>query len=224
MEQLTGGAGSAGASARREYERRKDKRATRIREAHPRLGSLLLALTDDPQSTQAWAVGAQGEEILGKRLDTLTGTGCYLLHDRRIPGTTANIDHIVVCPSGVVVIDAKKHKGRPSLRVEGGLLSPRVETLRFGSRDRTAMVDGVHKQVEHVRSALAVAGLRDVPVRGMLCFVAADWPLIGGAFMINGIHVLWPKKAIHYLSEAGPVDDSSARHIRNILARSFLPA
>jgi len=39
----------------------------------------------------------------------------------------ANIDHIVVCPSGVVVIDAKRYRGRPSLQTQGGFFSPRVE-------------------------------------------------------------------------------------------------
>ena len=56
--------GRAGASARREHQRRKDKREDGVRQAHPHLGGLILALSDDPQSTQAWAVGARGEELL----------------------------------------------------------------------------------------------------------------------------------------------------------------
>ena len=36
--------GSAGASAQREYERRKAKREERIRTAHPKLGGLILAV------------------------------------------------------------------------------------------------------------------------------------------------------------------------------------
>ena len=91
--------GVAGASAQREYERRMVKREERIRAAHPRLGGLLLALTDEPQSTKAWAAGARGEELLGARLDGLAGEGVRVLHDRRIPRTKANIDHIAVAPS-----------------------------------------------------------------------------------------------------------------------------
>ncbi len=68
--------GAAGASARREYERRSAKRETRIREAHPRLGGLILALSDEPQSTTAWARGAKGEELLGQGLDTLATAAC----------------------------------------------------------------------------------------------------------------------------------------------------
>jgi hypothetical protein len=51
--------GTAGASARQEYERRVAKREQRIREAHPRIGGFLLAVTDEPQSTTAWQRGAR---------------------------------------------------------------------------------------------------------------------------------------------------------------------
>lgn len=211
--------GVAGASARREHERRKSKRETRIREAYPLVGGLILALSDDPQSTKAWATGAQGEERLGGRLDTLVGEGVHVLHDRRIPRTKANIDHIVVCPSGVFVIDAKKWKGRPSLRIEGGLFRPRIEKLMVGSRDCTKLVDGVHKQVDLVRAALSSFG--QIPVAGMLCFVEADWPLIGGDFTIAGLRVLWPKKAAGYIGRPGSVDAATARQIHRALAMSF---
>src|SRR5699024_9308893 len=96
-----------------------------------------------------------------------------VLHDRRIPGSRANIDHIVVTAGGVWVIDAKRYRGRPALRVEGGLIRPRVEKLMVGRRDCTKLVDGALKQVALVRQAL-----EGVPVTGALCFVEADWPLI----------------------------------------------
>ena len=60
-----------------------------------------------------------------------------LLHDRRIPRTKANIDHIAVTANGVYVVDAKKYRGRPQLRIEGGILRPRVERLLVGSRGCT---------------------------------------------------------------------------------------
>ncbi len=101
-----------GASARREFERRKAKREESIRSKHPKLGGLILAVTDDPQSTRAWDTGAIGEERLGKGLDAQANDTVRLLHDRRIPRTRANIDHIAVTAHGVVVIDAKRYRGR----------------------------------------------------------------------------------------------------------------
>jgi hypothetical protein len=216
--------GTAGASAQREFDRRKNKREARIREAHPHLGGLILALSEEPQSTKAWSTGARGEELLGRRLDGLAGTDVSVLHDRRIPPTRANIDHIVVSPSGVFVIDAKKYRGCPTLKVEGGIIRPRVETLMVGSRNCTKLVAGVQKQVAVVESALEAVGLRLVPVRGMMCFVEADWPLIGGDFAIDGVSVLWPRKAASVVTMPGGIDAATRERAARALALAFPPA
>jgi hypothetical protein len=213
--------GTAGSSARREYERRSAKREARIREAHPRLGGVILALSEEPQSTTAWARGARGEEVLGHGLDALEGRGVRTLHDRRIPRTRANIDHLAVGPTGVHVIDAKRYRGRPALRVEGGILRPRVQRLVVGTRDCTRLVDGVLKQVEVVRGALDRAFLADVPVHGVLCFVDADWPLIGGSFVISDVAVLWPKKLGERLMAPGPLTPDRTDEVHRALAAAL---
>ncbi|GAA1449755.1 hypothetical protein GCM10009641_80730 [Mycobacterium cookii] len=84
--------GTPGASARREYERRHAKREARIRSKHPKhpkLGGMILAVSDEPQSTKAWDTGAVGEERLGLELNDLASDDVRVLHDRRIPGTRA---------------------------------------------------------------------------------------------------------------------------------------
>ena len=208
---------SAGASARREYERRRDARDQRIRAEHPKLGGLILALSDNPQSTKAWERGAVGEELMAKRLDDLPDT-FRVMHDRRIRGTRANIDHIAIGPSGVWVMDAKRYKDkRPELRVEGGLFRPRVESLRVGGRDGTKLVDGVKSQVERVRETLADD---TIPMSGVLCFLEADWPLLGGSFTVDEIHVAWPRLLLKRMMEAPGADfDVSEAHAR--LAEAF---
>jgi hypothetical protein len=209
--------GVAGASARREFERRAAKREARIRAKHPKLGGLILAVTDDPQSTTAWNAGALGEERLGKRLNELASARLRVLHDRRIPGTRANIVHLAVNSTGVWVIDAKKYQGRPDLKVEGGLLRPRVERLVVGRRDCTKVVDGVLKQVEIVRGVVG----EDVPIHGVLCFVEADWPLIGGAFTTRDVKVLWPKKLYPQLAEPGDLDEGRIDELHRALATAL---
>ena len=193
--------GEAGASARREYERRRDNREQRIRTGHPKLGGLILALTDDPQSTKAWERGAVGEELLARRLTHLPDP-FRTLHDRRIQGTRANIDHVVIGPTGVWVIDAKWYVGkRPALEVGGGIIRPRVESLRVGGRDGTKLVQGVQSQVERVTAALGEAV---PPVLGVLCFLQADWPLIGGSFSVDGVHDVWPRLLVQRMMDAAP--------------------
>lgn len=209
-------AGVAGSSARREYERRKAMGEAALREKWGRLGGLAVALSDEKQSTKAWATGAVGEERLGARLDSVVSESIAVLHDRRIPGSKANIDHIAITAAGVWVIDAKRYKGRPELKIEGGILRPRMEKLLVGRRDCTKLVDGVLKQVDLVREVVG-----DVPVTGALCFVEADWPLIGGAFTIRGVHVLWSKRLTRLMVEEGSVD---AHSVREALASHFRPA
>lgn len=209
--------GVAGSSARREYERRKAKDEERLRQKFGRLGGIAVALAGERESTKAWATGAVGEERLGARLDSLVSESFAVLHDRRIPGSRANIDHIAVTTASVWVIDAKRYKGRPELRIEGGILRPKVEKMFVGRRDCTKLVDGVLKQVDLVRGLIG-----DVPVTGALCFVEADWPLIGGAFTTRGVHALWPRRLAKLLAGAdGSVD---VLMVRETLARHFKSA
>ncbi len=197
---MTNGDSTAGASARREYDRRRAKDEARTREKWGRFGNVAVALTPERTSTRVWNTGAEGEARVGARLDAIAGDGIRVLHDRRIPGTKANIDHLVVTAAGVWVIDTKHYKnGNPSLRVEGGLLRPRVEKLMVSGRDRSKLVEGVLWQVGCVRDAVP-----DVPVRGVLCFVDSDWGMLSSAFQVNGVEVLWSKKLVSRVTAAGP--------------------
>lgn len=210
-------AGIAGSSARREYERRKAKDEERLRQKWGKLGGIAVALADEKQSTKAWSTGAVGEERLGARLDSLASESVAVLHDRRIPGTKANIDHIAITAAGIWVIDAKRYQGRPELKIEGGILRPKVEKVLVGRRDCTKLVDGVLKQVDLVREVVG-----DLPVTGSLCFVEADWPMIGGAFTTRAVQVLWPKRLAKLLIEAEGAVEVAA--IREDLAAHFKPA
>lgn len=214
----TAGEGRAGESARSEYARRKAKDEARVRETwgDGRIGSIAVALTPERQSTAVWAVGAAGEEKVARHLDSIASDAIRVLHDRRIPRTKANIDHLVVTGQGIWVVDAKRYREkRPSLRVDGGLFRPRTEVLLVGGRDSTRLVDSVLGQMERVRAAVGEA-----PVRGALCFVDADWPLFSGAFSTRGVEVLWPGKLLELLrARAETACDVTA--IAELLARSF---
>jgi hypothetical protein len=202
--------GVAGSSARRVYERRKSRDEERRRARFGRFGGIAGALSPVPSSTKAWETGAIGEERLGVRLDSLASSEIALLHDRGVPGTVANIDHIVITRNRVWVVDAKRYKGRPELRVEGGMLRPRTERLFVDRRDRTKMVDGVFHQIELLREVIA-----EVTVVGAVCFVDADWPLIGGAFTARGVHVLGPRRLAKLVSKGvdGTIDVAATKRL-----------
>lgn len=182
--------GTPGSGARREHARRLDRHQTRVRTRHPRLGPVVLALTDDPAHVSAWAKGAVGEEQLGRRLTEMAGEQLKVLHDRKIPRSRANIDHVVVTTGGVWVIDAKRYRGA-RVEIRGGrLLSPGPAELFVGGRNRQQLVDGVRGQVDTVQAVLAEAG-RAVPVRGALVFIDAEFGLFDGPFDLGGTWVGW---------------------------------
>ena len=133
--------------------RARDKWGTRV-------GGLVLALTDAPGTTKAWASGAHGEERLATVLDGIDGIRA--LHDRRVPGTKGNIDHLVVGPGGIYVIDAKNHKGMVRIRDRGGLFRPDAR-LYVGSRDWSHLVDGLGWQLRAAAVALERLGLDPQP-------------------------------------------------------------
>jgi hypothetical protein len=83
--------------------------------------------------TLAWRRGAAGERRTARLLAPLERCGWAVLHDLAIPGTQANIDHLVIGPGGVVVIDTKQYRGRLWLDADGLLWHGRhllVATLR----------------------------------------------------------------------------------------------
>ena len=92
--------GTAGFGARKEYDRRVAKReqAIEAKWGTGRMGRFVKFVSDHPQSTSAWAKGARGEELLGRRLNDELDGKAAVLHDRKMPGTSANIDHIVIGP------------------------------------------------------------------------------------------------------------------------------
>jgi hypothetical protein len=213
--------GVAGGSAVREWKRRHDRREREIRGRHKHLGGLIYALSDDPQSTTAWAQGARGEQHLGALLDRLRDEGMAVLHDRRIPGTRANIDHIVISSSGVFVIDAKNYSGRAEVRDVGGFFRA-DRRFYVGGRDRTKLVEGMQRQVTAVRAALESRSI-EVPVHQVICFVAADWGLFPRRLRVDEVNIVWPKALGKLLrSEASLSADDIARSER-VLALA-LPA
>jgi hypothetical protein len=63
------------------------------------------------EQARAWQRGAQGERRTARLLDRLTRDGYVVFHDLAVPGSDANVDHLVIGRSGVFVIDSKQWTG-----------------------------------------------------------------------------------------------------------------
>lgn len=113
------------------------------------------------RSAERYEQGAHGERATGAILDELRQDGWAVFHDVRWPGRPrANIDHVVVGPPGVFVIDSKNWSGR---------IDVRDQTFRVNGRRQDKVVAAAGE------AALAVAGLVHaeacMATRSVLCFV-----------------------------------------------------
>jgi hypothetical protein len=63
------------------------------------------------QQARAWQRGANGERHTARLLRRLTQDGFVVFHDLAVPGSEANVDHLVICPTGVFVIHSKQWSG-----------------------------------------------------------------------------------------------------------------
>jgi hypothetical protein len=122
------------------------------------------------RSAELYERGAEGEQATADALKLLPRDAWTVFHDVPWPGRRyANVDHVVVGPPGVFVIDSKNWSGSVTVR---------DDVLRQDGRSRERYVAAA------ADSALAVAELvpllRPELVRPVLCFVR-DEPLTGWA-------------------------------------------
>lgn len=185
--------GEAGASAAREHQRRTAARAYSARaRLGDTIGSAYLFLTDDPQTTRSWGVGTEGERAVGRLLDARAAADFIVLHDRRIPGTKTNLDHIVVTHDAVFVIDTKRYRGRVEMRNWGNILFP-DRRLYVAGRDKSKLVQAASRQAGIVKQTLNEAGRTGCPVVPVLCFVESDWSLLPRPLLFDHVRVVWSK-------------------------------
>jgi hypothetical protein len=121
----------------------------------PRLGLIVAALMamaagwglrfkPSPDAV-AWRRGAAGERRTARLLRPLERHGWAVLHDLAVPGSRANLDHLVIGPGGVFVIDSKQYRGRLQMDPSGRLwhgrfpLAPALRAVSFEA-DQAALV------------------------------------------------------------------------------------
>jgi hypothetical protein len=89
------------------------------------------------EQVTAWQRGAAGERRTARLLDRLTRDGYVAFHDLAIPGSPANVDHLVIGPTGVFVIDSKQWTGSVQQGADGLVwhnhyrLDRTLETVRW---------------------------------------------------------------------------------------------
>jgi hypothetical protein len=203
-----------------EHERRKRNREQRTREAHPRIGGLLLALRSAPQHESVFHQGAIAEGAVAESLAVRTDSERVIaLHNRRMPSGRGDIDHLAIAPTGVWVIDTKDWKGKVEIN------SPRLgkPRLLIRGRDCTNLIDGLERQIAAVRDALDDGGYHDINLRGALCFTKADLPFLRTQ-ALRGHLLLYRRALAKRLNADGPLSAVSIEQLARYLATRLPPA
>lgn len=209
----------AGGSAQAEYERRHRQREARLEAKWGRFAGVAKFLSDDPQSTMAWARGAEGERRLAAHLARELGDRAVFLHDRKVG--RANIDHLIVASSGVWVVDAKNYTGRVEYRNVAGWLSRPDNRIYVGGRDKTKLAAGLEWQVTAVRRAL---GELDVAIHPALCFTSSDWGWFAKPFRHQGVLVTWASKLAELVAAPGDLGPEAIEQVATRLREKLKPA
>jgi hypothetical protein len=126
------------------------------------------------EQARAWQRGARGERQTARLLDRLGRDGYRVLHDLAMPGSPANIDHLVVGPSGVFVIDSKQWTGSVQQSADGLIwhnhyrLDRTLATIRW--------------------QALTLGQLLGIPVAPLICVHGAH--VQGGGLRAQGVAIV----------------------------------
>jgi hypothetical protein len=192
--------GHPGASAHAEFERRRRRDASARRRRLGRVLAPVVALvTGIRPSTARWRVGGEAEERVGRLLSAAVGDAGVVLHDRAVPRSRTNIDHIAVVASSVWVIDTKRYRGRVRRARRLGRVVGR--RLLVNGHDRSHLLDASLRQ----RALVAAAAGQATTVRAALCFAGAEWGPWARPFSLREVTVTWPGALAAALGVPGPL-------------------
>jgi hypothetical protein len=164
-----------------------DGAAEQSRRATERVARLRRELEQAERNVQSWSVGAAGEAMVAAKMGELASSGWSALHDVHWPGRPkANLDHILIGPGGIVVVDAKNWSG--NVQAGGG-------RLRQNGYRRDKEVLAASEQGAAVAALLEPQHRRFV--HGWICLVAQPNvdEITGSAVRILGLDKLCPAVA-----------------------------
>lgn len=150
-----------------------------------------------PPEVEALREDARAERHTARALDRLVRAGYTVLHDRALPESGANIDHLIVGPSGVWLVETDSHRNAVRQNQSGQLWAGKIP-LR-------AVINLVRWLSEEVTRVLSVElPAWDLEVQPVVAFARAD--LAGGMAVVDGFVVLLPSAGVaDYVLSAGIV-------------------
>lgn len=177
-----------------------------------KLGADLIA---PKKSTTSYATGADGERRTGEVLESLSHHGYVTLHDRRIPSSRANIDHIAIGPGGIFVIESKSYKGK--VRVTS-------KDLFVNGRRQTRIIEQAWRESGAVQGILGPELARlSIDAVPLVCFHRAELPL--GKVALEGVRIVGSRGLKKLLKSAPPrLSPDDIAHLHALADSALKPA
>lgn len=134
--------------------------------------------------------GAKGEEWVAHELAFL-GADYTVFNGLRLGGSSQNIDHVVIGPSGVFVVETKNWRGAVEFR-DGKLYAGGREPSRPPLRQ-------VKQATAELLEWMVEVGCGEMPVKSVLCFVGTRLP--EEVMNVNGVIVCRGERLAEVLQE-----------------------
>jgi hypothetical protein len=160
---------------------------------------------------------ATAADVLVTELEAGLGRDTVVLHGRTVPNTRGDVDHVIVAPSGVWLVDTKNYWGLVEKRDAGNWRTV-DHRLFVNGRDQTNLVDDLAWQATGVRALLDPLGLGDVPVHPVLLFIGSAGRWFAKPIDIDGVRAMWTTKLLEFVAAPGPLDDTTCRTIATELS------
>ncbi|MGW0866982.1 nuclease-related domain-containing protein [Streptomyces sp. NPDC002611] len=163
----------------------------------------------------SWAIGAAGERRTARLLGPLTWTRRYaVLHDRGVPRSRANLDHLIVGRSGLIYVDTKNWTSVTSkVRVKSD------GQLWYGDYPQGSALATVRWEADQVKHVLGW------PVHAVIAVHGARVP--GGRIHLDGVTVIQARNLRRYirsLPDAAGWDRALIRETTRIADVRLAPA
>ena len=155
---------------------------------------------------RAWRRGAEGEEAVARRLAKLP-EGWTVLHDLCLRESGTNLDHLVVGPAGVFVLNTKALSGKVWVGDRVVMVNGRKTTYL-----RTA-----RWEARRVGELLTAAGAPEVEITPALVLVGCEVTVRSTPPDVE----IWRRRDLPRLLTRRPrtVDDDLVRHLRDVAVR-----
>jgi hypothetical protein len=181
---------------------------------------------DPAQSPSAHLVDAEGPGVsLAERPSWLRqlGSDSAVLSARHVKGRRSPLDHIVITPDAVWVIDVKPFRAKVKTRHVGRPFRTQLR-LFVGGQDKTVLIDQLAWQVREVTNALQRAERHRVPVRAALCFTNASWSRLARPVVMRKVWVGPVDRMTTALLERSGSLPYPPMDLAAVLAAAFPPA